>query len=273
VPPTLEAVNVLDEILRTKRDEVSQLLEPSTRGALRDAAQDAPPPRDFVGGLRRSEGNLAVIAEIKRRSPSKGVLAAELDPASTAAAYERGGASALSVLTDAPYFGGSAADLRAARGATDLPILRKDFTIDDVQLDEARALGADAVLLIVRAFDDDGLLHHLHERARALGLGVLVEAHDGPEIDRAVAIGAACIGVNARDLTSFAENLDGVAALRARIPLSVIAVAESAIRTPDDVSRMAAAGFDAVLVGEALVTAPDPVATLRKLAEIQRSAR
>jgi indole-3-glycerol phosphate synthase len=266
-------VNVLDEILQTKRDEVARLHESSTRDALREAATAAPPPREFAGGLRRADGRIAVIAEIKRRSPSKGVLAADLDPGTTARSYERGGAAALSVLTDGPYFGGCVDDLRQARAAIELPVLRKDFTIDAVQLDEARAMGADAVLLIVRAFDDDGRLRDLHDHARALGLGVLVETHDGPEIERALAIGATVIGVNARDLTSFSEDLDQVATLRTRMPADVLAVAESAIRSEADVQRMAEVGFDAVLVGEALVTAENPEVTLQKFTEIKRSAR
>jgi len=266
-------VNVLDEILQTKRDEVARLHEPSTRDALREAASAALPARDFAGRLRRTDGRVAVVAEIKRRSPSKGVLAADLDPGATARSYERGGAAALSVLTDGPYFGGCADDLQEARAATELPVLRKDFTIDAAQLDEARAMGADAVLLIVRAFDDDGKLHDLHEHARALGLGVLVETHDGPEIERALAVGATVVGVNARDLTSFSENLDQVATLRTHVPTDVVAVAESAIRSVADVQRMAEAGFDAVLVGEALVTAADPETTLQSLTEIPGSAR
>jgi indole-3-glycerol phosphate synthase len=266
-------VNVLDEILQTKRNEVARLHEPPTRDALRAAADTATPPRDFAGGLRRPDGRVAVIAEIKRRSPSKGVLAAQLDPAATARTYARGGAAALSVLTDGPYFGGCSDDLQAARAVTELPVLRKDFTIDEVQLDEARAMGADAVLLIVRAFDDDGRLRALHERARALGLSVLVETHDGAEIERALAIGGSVIGVNARDLTSFSEDLSRVAGLREQMPPDVLAVAESAIRSSDDVQRMADAGFDAVLVGEALVTAQDAEAELEKLTEIGRLSR
>ncbi|MGH9027536.1 MAG: indole-3-glycerol phosphate synthase TrpC, partial [Acidimicrobiia bacterium] len=252
---------------------VSRLREPTTLEALQRAAEAAPPSRNFTAALRRPDRRVAVIAEIKRRSPSKGVLAAELDAAATARSYEAGGAAALSVLTDTEFFGGSADDLRMARAATTLPVLRKDFTIDEAQLDEARAMQADAVLLIVRAFDDDRPLRDLHDRAAAVGLGVLVEAHDPVEIKRAVDIGAAVIGVNARDLASFNEDLGRVADLRALVPEEVIAVAESAIRDAADVTRMADAGFDAVLVGEALVRSAAPADSLRTLAEVPRSVR
>jgi indole-3-glycerol phosphate synthase len=266
-------VSVLDDILRTKRTEVAQLREPATRAAIQKAAAAAPPPRDFAGALRSDDARVAVIAEIKRRSPSKGTLAADLDAAATARAYETGGATALSVLTDTEFFGGSGDDLRAARAATSLPVLRKDFMIDVAQLEEARALGADAVLLIVRAFDDDGPLRRLYTNAIAHDLDVLVEAHDGEEVERAVKIGAAIIGINARDLASFDEDLDRVAGLRKLVPDGVIAVAESAIREPADVARMADAGFDAVLVGEALVRADDAAEQLRTLVETPRSVR
>jgi indole-3-glycerol phosphate synthase len=266
-------VDILDEILRAKRDEVERLHEPTVREALRRAALAAGPPRDFSGALRRAEGAVAVIAEIKRRSPSKGVLAAELDAGVTARLYEDGGSAALSVLTDGPYFGGSAADLHAARSASGLPVLRKDFTIDEAQLDEARGMGADAVLLIVRAFSDDGRLRALHEQAQARGLSILVEAHDEAEIERAADVGADIVGVNARDLASFAEDLDRVATLRPLVPDHVIAVAESAIRSAGDVARMAEAGFDAVLVGEALVRAGRPDEILRTLTKVPRRVR
>jgi indole-3-glycerol phosphate synthase len=253
-------MSVLDEILATKRDEVTVLHRPQTRDLLQRTALDAPPPRDFAGALRRADGRVAVIAEIKRRSPSKGDLAPDLDPAVTAKDYERGGASALSVLTDQLWFGGTVADLQAAREAVGIPVLRKDFTIDEVQVYEARAIGADAILLILAALPDDEVVRDLQDLARSLGLAVVVEAHTADEVDRAVALGAGIVGVNARDLGTFAEHLDGVAGSAGRIPPETIAVAESAIRAPEDAQRMAAAGFDAVLVGETLVRAPDPAA-------------
>lgn len=251
-------LGILDTIIATKRDEVTVLRHPRTRDLLRARALEAPPTRDFAGALRRPDGRLAVIAELKRRSPSKGDLAPGLDPAATARAYEAGGAAALSVLTDAPYFGGSVTDLESARAATEVPVLRKDFTIDEVQVYEARAIGADAVLLIAAALPDDALLADLHALARELGLGVLVEAHDGHEVERALGVGARVVGVNSRDLSTFAEDLGVAESAAGAIPPDVVAVAESAIRSVDDAARMAAAGFDAVLVGEALVRAGDP---------------
>ena len=241
------------------------LRRPQTRDLLRQHALDAGPVRDFAGALRRTDGRVAVIGEIKRRSPSKGDLAPDLDPGATAKAYESGGAGALSVLTDGPSFGGRVDDLTAAREATALPVLRKDFTIDEVQVYESRAIGADAILLIAAAVTDDELLGDLHALARDLGLAVLVEAHDAAEIDRALAAGAEIVGVNNRDLGTFAEDLGVGESLGARIPASVVAVAESAVRTPGDSARLGAVGFDAVLVGEALVRADDPARLVRDL--------
>jgi indole-3-glycerol phosphate synthase len=258
-------MGVLDDILATKRDEVTVLRQPATRDLLRREALAAPPTRDFAGALRRADQTLAVIAEIKRRSPSKGALAPNLDPAVTARAYADGGAAALSVLTDGPFFDGRVGDLQAARAACGLPVLRKDFTIDVVQVDEARAIGADAVLLIVAALDDERLAD-LHAYASELGLAVVVEAHDDVELERALGCGARVVGVNSRSLHTFAEDLAVAVRLRRLIPADVVAVAESAIRSRDDAQRMADAGFDAVLVGEALVRAPDPTALVRDLA-------
>jgi indole-3-glycerol phosphate synthase len=256
-------VSILDEILATKVDEVTLLRQPQTRDLLRREALAADAPRDFAAGLRRADGGIAVIGELKRRSPSKGELAPDLDPGPTAKAYEAGGAAALSVLTDLPYFGGQVADLQAARAATNLPVLRKDFTIDEVQIYEARAIGADAVLLVCAAISDDALLADLYALAAELGMAVLVEAHDAGEVDRSLAAGARIVGVNSRDLATFNEDLGVGASLASRIPADVIAVAESAIRAPADAERMGAAGFDAVLVGEALVRAGDPTALVR----------
>lgn len=259
-------MTVLDRILAAKREEVARLREPGPRGALEQAARSAPPPRDFAGALRAPDRRLAVIAELKRRSPSKGDLAPDLDPERTARAYEEGGAAALSVLTDEAFFGGSVDDLRAARDATAIPVLRKDFTLDPVQVYEARAIGADAVLLIVAALPEDALLAELHALAHELALAVLVEAHDARELERALAAGATIVGVNCRDLGTFAEDLTTAERLAATIPSGVIAVAESAIREPADAARMAAAGYDAVLVGEMLVREEDPAAAVGSLA-------
>jgi indole-3-glycerol phosphate synthase len=273
--PCLDFVclTILSEILATKRDEVTVLRQPQTRDLLRRRALEAAPTRDFVGALRPDSGTLAVIGERQRRSPSKGDRAPDLDPVPTAKAYEAGGAAALSVLTDAPYFGGSVADLQAARDATELPVLRKDFTIDEVQVYEARAIGADAILLIAAAIPDDALFTDLHALATGLELGVLVEAHDAAEIERALAAGARVVGVNNRSLATFTEDLGVGAGLSAAIPAGVVAVAESAIRSTDDARRMADAHFDAVLVGEALVRADDPAALVRELAAIPVTRR
>jgi indole-3-glycerol phosphate synthase len=266
-------MTVLDEILATKRDEVTMLHRPEVRDLLRARALEAPPARDFACALRPDAGTIGVVAEIKRRSPSKGDLAPDLDPALTAKAYAAGSASCLSVLTDQPWFGGTVEDLHAARGACELPVLRKDFTIDEVQVYEARAIGADAVLLIVAALPDDALLRDLHDLAVGLGLAVLVESHDDAELERALSIGARIVGVNARNLGTFAEDLTVGERLAARVPADVVAIAESAIRSVDDAARMAAAGFDAVLVGEMLVRSADATAAVRGLASITRSPR
>ncbi len=223
------------------------------------AAEAAPPPRDFRAAL--AAPGLSVVAEIKRRSPSKGDLNPGLDPALTAKAYAAGGAAALSVLTDQDYFGGSPGDLRAARAAAgDLPVLRKDFTVDARDVADARLMGADAVLLIVAALSDEELAVFVALAAR-LGLSALVEAHDEAEVDRAVAGGAAIVGVNQRDLRTFAVDRTLAARLRHRIPAGVVAVAESGIRHAADVPP----AYDAVLVGESVVTAGDPTAAIRDL--------
>ncbi len=238
------------------------------RDLLRRAALDAPPTRDFAAALRRPDGRVAVVGELKRRSPSKGELAADLDPGPVARAYEAGGAAALSVLTDQPYFGGMVSDLQSARAATSLPCLRKDFVIDEVQVYEARAIGADAMLLIVAAIADDGLMADLHALGRDLGMGVLVEAHDAREVERALKAGAQVLGINSRDLATFSEDLGVATGLSSLVPADVIAVAESAIRSVGDARRVAGAGFDAVLVGEALVRAVDPTALVRDLSSV-----
>ncbi|MGH9085318.1 MAG: indole-3-glycerol phosphate synthase TrpC [Acidimicrobiales bacterium] len=232
---------------------------------LLDAAAQAPPPRGFVAALEAaSVTGVAVIAEVKRRSPSKGDLSPDLDPVELAQAYEAGGAACLSVLTDEAFFGGSAADLAAARGAVGLPVLRKDFTVDPRDVCDARVMGADAVLLIVAALDDAELAD-LHALARDLGLDVLVEVHDEPELSRALAVGATLIGVNQRDLVTFEVDHARAVRVAAAMPGGVIRVAESGIRGPDDVAALADAGFDAVLVGESLVTSGDPRAAVAAL--------
>jgi indole-3-glycerol phosphate synthase len=220
-------------------------------------------PRGFTAALRAAEG-VGVVAEVKRRSPSKGDLAPDLDPAELARAYERGGATCLSVLTDDEFFGGSPDDLRAARAATRLPVLRKDFTVAPADVCDARIMGADAVLLIAAALDDDEL-GELHTLAVDVGLDVLVEVHDEEELERAVAIEASLIGVNQRDLVTFEVDDARAARVGGAIPPTAVRVAESGIRGPEDVAALAAAGFDAVLVGELLVTSGDPEAACSAL--------
>ncbi len=220
------------------------------------------PPRDFAAAL--SVPGLSCIAEVKRRSPSKGVLDPDLDPAMAAKEYVAGGAAALSVLTDHEFFGGSREDLALAREASGLPVLRKDFTVQEADVVDARLMGADAVLLIVAALSDHELAR-CAARAAALGLAALVEVHDQPELDRALSAGATLVGVNQRDLRTFALDSDRAVALAASIPAHVMAVAESGIRDADDAKRLADAGYDAILVGETLVRSTQRSASLRTL--------
>ncbi|WP_375400369.1 indole-3-glycerol phosphate synthase TrpC [uncultured Amnibacterium sp.] len=229
--------------------------------AVERAALAAPPVRDALTALGRSHAGIRIIAEVKRRSPSRGDLAAIPDPAALAAAYERGGAAVISVLTEGRRFGGSLADLTAVRAAVHLPVLRKDFVSTEYQVLEARAAGADLVLLIVAGLDDAALAR-LHRLVTETGMTALVEAHDADEVDRALAVGARVVGVNARDLRTFTLDSALFGRLADRITDSVIRVAESAVRTADDVARYRRDGADAVLVGEALVTG-DPERTLQ----------
>jgi indole-3-glycerol phosphate synthase len=234
------------------------------------AAQAAAPTRGFAAALRTASADrLAVIAEVKRRSPSKGDLAPDLDPATIAAEYAAGGATCLSVLTDVDHFGGSVADLQAARAAVTIPVLRKDFTVDARDVCDARSMGADAVLLIVAALDD-GELRDLHALALEVGIDALVEVHDERELERALAVGATTIGVNQRDLVTFEVDHDRAVRVGAAMPEGVLRVAESGIRGPEDAVALAAAGFHAVLVGESLVTAGDRAASVAALRSAPR---
>jgi len=205
-----------------------------------------------------------VIAEVKRRSPSKGDLHPDLDPATVASRYEAGGAACLSVLTDATWFGGSAADLAAARAAVQIPVLRKDFTVSERDVYDARLMGADAVLLIAAALSADEL-HRFHALAIDLGLDALVEVHDEAELAKALAVGAALIGVNQRDLVTFDVDTDRAVRVAAAIPAGLVKVAESGIRGPDDAARLRRAGYQAVLVGESLVTSDDAASAVSAL--------
>jgi indole-3-glycerol phosphate synthase len=258
----------LDRILEAHRATAARDARPME--PLLAEARAAPPPRPFADALRRTAAaELAVIAEVKRRSPSKGDLAPHLDPVATAVAYETGGAACLSVLTDEEWFGGSPADLQAARGAVAVPVLRKDFTVGPRDVCDARRMGADAVLLIVAALDDAELAD-LHALARELTLDVLVEVHDEAELDRAVAVGATVIGVNQRDLVTFEVDTERAVRVGAAMPAEVVRVAESGIRGAGDAVRLAAAGFHAVLVGESVVTAGDPAGSVTALRVARR---
>lgn len=257
--------NRLLEILAHKRTEIARLnLE-----ALRAQAEAAPPPRDFLAAVTPPAGAPPrLIAEIKRASPSRGPLAPHLDLGQLAEAYTANGAAALSVLTDEKFFRGRLEDLRAVRHVhhTPVPLLRKDFMLAPEQLYEARAAGADAILLIVAALEDPAL-HALHALAQALGLTALVEAHTADEVARAVRIpGVRLIGLNNRDLTTFEISLATTLRLRPLIPAGITVVAESGLFTAADVAAVAAVGVHAILVGEALVTAPDIAAKVRELA-------
>ncbi len=221
-----------------------------------------PPPPDFHAAL--AAPGLSVIAEVKRRSPSRGVLATDLDPSLQSKRYVEGGAAAISVLTEPSHFGGSNADLEAVRRAVSVPTLRKDFTLDPLQIWEAKAIGASAVLLIV-AILDDGALAELHAEASLAGLDALVEVHSENEAERAVAIGARIIGVNNRDLSTFGTDLATAERIAPVIAGAAVKVGESGIHTGRDAARMATAGYDAVLVGESLVRSPDPSALIREL--------
>ena len=255
-------MTVLDEILAGVRADLAEREATVPLDALQQRARRAQAPRNGVAVLRRP--GVGVIAEVKRTSPSKGALARVTDPAGLARAYEYGGAAAVSVLTEERRFGGSLADLVAVRTAVDVPVLRKDFIVSPYQVWEARAYGADLVLLIVAALSDAALIC-LHERIESLGMTALVEVHDEAELDRALAAGARVVGVNARDLRTLAVDRDVFSRLAPRIPTGVVAVAESGVRAPADVFAYAAAGADAVLVGEALVTAADPQQTVAAL--------
>jgi indole-3-glycerol phosphate synthase len=255
-------MSVLDDIVAGVREDLAARRALVSEDDLRAQVALAPPARDPMPAFRSA--GLSVIAEVKRRSPSKGDLAEIPDPAELARAYAEGGAAAISVLTEQRRFGGSLDDLRVVRAAVDTPLLRKDFIVTDYQLLEARAAGADLVLLIVAALDDETLAR-LHEQARTLGLTALVEVHDADEIARALAVGAELVGVNARNLKTLQVDPDAFGRLVGLLPDDVVKVAESGINGPDDAARYAAEGADVVLVGEALVKDGDPAAAVAAL--------
>ena len=251
--------DVLDRILAAKRREVEAAKARVPDAEVRKRARGALAPRGFERALRAkiAAGLPAVIAEIKRASPSKGLIRADFDPARIAASYEAHGAACLSVLTDREFFGGSAEDLQAARAACALPVIRKDFIIDPYQVHEARAWGADCILLIIDAVPDPEILA-LESLARDIGLDVLVESHDGAQLERALRLQTALIGINNRDLRNFETRLETTLDLVDRVPPGRILVTESGISGPEDVRRLREAKVSAYLVGGALMSAPDP---------------
>ena len=243
---------ILDEIVAAKREEVAERKRLVPRDVLESQAASAPAARDFKSALR-VPGNVGLIAEVKKASPSRGVMAADLDPVATARTYERCGAAAISVLTDKKFFCGSLDFLRDVRTAVAVPVLCKEFVIDERQVYEARAAGADAVLLIVRILTDDELSSFMEE-ARKLGMASLVEIHSKEELVRAISASAEIIGINNRNLETFETRLGTTIELASEVPDDVVFVSESGIKTREDVDALAAVGVDAVLVGESLVT-------------------
>ncbi len=259
-------MSVLDDIVAGVRDDLAARRATLDEAQLSAQVAQLPAPRDPMP--RFSAPGLSVIAEVKRRSPSKGDLAAIPDPAALARAYAAGGADAISVLTEERRFGGSLEDLRTVREAVDTPLLRKDFVVTGYQLLEARAAGADLVLLIVAALDD-ALLKDLHDQARELGLTVLTEVHDEAEVERALSVGATLVGVNARDLRTLEVDPGTFGRLAVRLPADVVKVAESGIAGPEDAARYADEGADVVLVGEALVRDGDPRGAVARMKQVR----
>lgn len=258
--------DVLRRILDRKREELQEALAARPLAALRAAAEAAPPTRDFIGAVRAriARGQPAVIAEIKKASPSKGVLREDFRPADIARSYAAHGAACLSVLTDRDFFQGSPEYLAQARAACELPILRKDFIVDPYQVYEARAMGADCILLIVAALDPAAMAN-LERLARDLGMAVLVEVHDAAELDAALGLQTPLIGINNRNLRDFEVRLETTLALLPRVSSDRIVVTESGILTPDDVLRMRGSGVNVFLVGEAFMRAAEPGQELASL--------
>lgn len=263
---------VLDEIIVGVREDLAARRAEVPLAAVEARAAATAPARDARASLEGDGTTMGLIAEVKRRSPSKGALSEIPEPAVLAAAYAGAGASAISVLTEERRFGGTLADLDAVRARVDVPVLRKDFVVDPYQVTEARAHGADLVLLIVAALDD-ALLRDLHDQIIGLGMQALVETHTEEEVERALALGADIVGVNARNLRTLDVDLDRAAALLRRIPAGPLAIGESAVAGVADVEAYAAAGADAVLVGEALVTTDDPAREAAAFRAVARRGR
>jgi indole-3-glycerol phosphate synthase len=258
--------DILNKIIAVKREEIAAASRRQDLASVRRDAESLKGVRDFTGALRRkiTAGQPAVIAEIKKASPSKGVLREHFVPAEISASYERHGAACLSVLTDVQFFQGSAAYLQQARAACALPVLRKDFMVDGYQVYEARAMGADCILLIAACLDD-AQMADLEAQAHALGMAVLVEVHDGAELDRALRLKTPLVGINNRNLRTFEVTLDTTLALLPRVPADRVLVTESGILGAADVARMRGANVNAFLVGEAFMRAADPGAALAQL--------
>jgi indole-3-glycerol phosphate synthase len=254
---------ILDRIVATKRAEVAKAKTALPEQLLRDQAAVAPPPRDFLAGLKGGPP-IRLIAEVKKASPSRGVIRREFHPETIAQIYQTHGAACISVLTDRTYFQGELGHLRAVRSATALPVLRKDFIIDPYQVWEARAAGADAVLLIAECLDDT-LLQTLHDLILALGMTPLVELYDPANLPRVLATGARLVGVNNRNLRTFTTDLEHALRLCEKVPPDRLTVAESGIRNRADVLRLEAAGINAMLVGETLMARPDIGAAVDEL--------
>lgn len=258
--------DILDRILAVKAEEVARARSAKPLAALREKAQRTAPPRDFVGALRSkiTAGKPAVIAEIKKASPSRGVLRENFDAAAIAASYERNGAACLSVLTDEQFFEGALEHLGQARAACRLPVLRKDFTIDPYQIFESRAAGSDCILLIAAALED-ARMRELEAAARELGMAVLVEVHDAKELERALELKTPLIGINNRNLRTFETRLETTLELVARIPKDRIVITESGILSREDVKTLRAGRVGCFLVGEAFMRTADPGAELGRL--------
>jgi len=258
--------DILQRIVAVKREEVAAAKARRTLAAVQAAARQQAPPRGFEAALRTAmaDGRAAVIAEVKKASPSKGVLREHFVPAEIADSYARHGAACLSVLTDETFFQGCAAFLEQARAACELPALRKDFIVDEYQVYESRAMGADCILLIAACLEDDQLAT-FESCAHALGMGVLVEVHDSAELERALRLKTALVGVNNRNLRTFEVSLDTTLALRSRVVGDRLLIAESGILVRADVQRLRAAGVHAFLVGEAFMRAPEPGRALAEL--------
>ena len=258
--------DILDKIVAVKREEVTAAIQRKSLAAVRADAESRVLTRDFVGALRAkiATGKPAVIAEIKKASPSKGVLREDFIPADIAQSYAEHGAACLSVLTDVQFFQGEVDYLKQARASCQLPVLRKDFMVDPYQIYESRAMGADCILLIAACLDD-AQMEDLEAIARSLDMAVLVEVHDGAELERALKLKTPLIGINNRNLKTFEVTLDTTLTLKAQVPADRLLVTESGILNRDDVLRMGAAGVNAFLVGEAFMRAPDPGEALAAL--------